>query len=108
MSSVHEEKRSFKCNMCDASFGQNNHLKVHRDSVHKGKKLFKCNICDANFKFRIVFWNIFFKVWRFEKQIALSERKPPLAMTLNLPLLYVFLLEEYCQISPNKNRSPNL
>ena len=26
-----------------------------------------------NFKFRIVFWNIFF--WRFEKRIALSEKK---------------------------------
>jgi hypothetical protein len=29
-------------------------------------------------------------------------------MTLNLPLLYVLWLEEYCQISPNKNKSPNL
>ena len=29
-------------------------------------------------------------------------------MTLNLPLLYVLWLEEYCQINPNKNRSPNL
>ena len=34
---------------------------------------------NLNFKLRIVFWNIFFlKIWRFEKQIALSERKPPL------------------------------
>ena len=29
-------------------------------------------------------------------------------MTLNLPFIYVLWLEEYCQISPNKNRSPNL
>ena len=29
-------------------------------------------------------------------------------MTLNLPLLYVLWSEEYCQMSPNKNRSPNL
>ena len=29
-----------------------------------------------NFKFRIVFWEI----WRFEKRIALSERKPPLGI----------------------------
>jgi len=29
------------------------------------------------FKFRIFFWNIFF--WRFEKHIALSEKKPPLS-----------------------------
>ena len=32
---------------------------------------------NLNFKLRIVFWNIFF--WRFEKRIALSEKKPPLA-----------------------------
>ena len=29
-------------------------------------------------------------------------------MTLNLPLSYVLWLEEYCQISRNKNRLPNL
>ena len=29
-------------------------------------------------------------------------------MTLNLPLLYVLWLEEYRQISPNENKSPNL
>ena len=29
-------------------------------------------------------------------------------MTLNLPLLYWFWLAEYCQTSPNKNKSPNL
>ena len=29
-------------------------------------------------------------------------------MTLNLPFLYVLWLEEYCQTSPNKNKSPNL
>ena len=30
------------------------------------------------------------------------------AMTLNLPLLYFVWAEEYCQTSPNKNKSPNL
>ena len=29
-------------------------------------------------------------------------------MTLNLPLLYFVWNEEYCQTSPNKNKSPNL
>ena len=34
-----------------------------------------------NFKLRIVFFGIFFfEIWRFEKQIALSEKKPPLAV----------------------------
>ena len=34
---------------------------------------------NSSIKFRIVFWNsFFFKIWRFEKHIALSEKKPPL------------------------------
>jgi hypothetical protein len=34
---------------------------------------------NLNFKFRIVIWNIvFLDIWRFEKHIALSEKKPPL------------------------------
>ena len=38
-----------------------------------------------NFKFRIVFWNIF--LGRFEKQITLSEIKPPLMVScLNMKL----------------------
>ena len=36
-----------------------------------------------NFKFRIVFQNIFWgEIWRFEKRIPLSEKKPPLFFTL--------------------------
>ena len=34
---------------------------------------------NLNFKLRIVFWNICFEIWRSEKRIALSEKKPPLA-----------------------------
>ena len=34
---------------------------------------------NSNFKFKIVFWNIFFfEILRFEKHITLSEKKPPL------------------------------
>ena len=34
---------------------------------------------NLNFKFRIVFLEYFFlEIWRFEKHIALSEKKPPL------------------------------
>ena len=36
---------------------------------------------NLNFMFRIVIWNIYF--WRFEKWIALSEKKPPLALSLS-------------------------
>ena len=48
---------------------------------------------NLNFKFRIVFWNIFFlEIWRFKKRIALSEKKLPLTpfehapKQLSLPL----------------------
>ena len=35
-----------------------------------------------NFKFKKVFWNIFFfEIWRSKKQIALSEKKPPLVLS---------------------------
>ena len=36
----------------------------------------------SNFKLRIVIWSNFF--WRFEKQIALSEKKPPLVKYLKM------------------------
>ena len=37
---------------------------------------------NIDFKFMMVFWNIFFlKIWRFEKQITLSERETPLELS---------------------------
>jgi hypothetical protein len=31
-----------------------------------------------------VIWNIFFlEIWRFEKRISLSEKKPPLTLKVN-------------------------
>ena len=45
----HEEKKPFKCDICDYSFSRKSTLKTHVASVHKGKKPFKCNICDATF-----------------------------------------------------------
>ena len=47
--SVHDGKKAFKCNICDASFSQKGNLNVHIDSVHEEMKPFKCKICDASF-----------------------------------------------------------
>ena len=33
---------------------------------------------NLNFKLRIVFCIFFFEIWKFEKRITLSEKKPPL------------------------------
>ena len=42
--SVHDSKKSSKCNIWDAKFAQNGQLKVH-----EGKKPSKCKICDSKF-----------------------------------------------------------
>ena len=42
---------------------------------------------NLNFKFRIIFWNIFF--WRFEKHIALSEKRPPLKVRKFQKLIFL-------------------
>ena len=49
IASVHENKKPFKCNICDANFARKPYLKGHIASVHEGKKPYKCNICDTSF-----------------------------------------------------------
>ena len=42
--SGHEGKKQFKCDMCDAKFGQSGTLKNHFASIHEGKKRLRCNL----------------------------------------------------------------
>ena len=42
----HDGKKSFKCNVCDASFTSNPSLKKHMLSSHEKRKPYNCNICD--------------------------------------------------------------
>ena len=48
--SVHEGRKSFKCDICNYSCSDKTNLKRHSESVHvythEGKKQFKCDICD--------------------------------------------------------------
>ena len=43
--SVHEGKKPFKCDMCDANLKQQGHIA----SVHENKKPFRCEICSISF-----------------------------------------------------------
>ena len=47
--SVHEGKKPFKGNICDAGFARRIDMKKHIESVHEGKKPFKCKECEAAF-----------------------------------------------------------
>ena len=49
--SIHEGKKPFKCELCDKSFSQKGSRKIHVESVHEGKKPFQCEICDIFFLF---------------------------------------------------------
>ena len=43
-------QKPFKCDICNANFGQNVSLNTHVATVHEGKQEFKCDICNANFR----------------------------------------------------------
>ena len=49
MESVHEKKKPYKCEICDANFTEKQGMVSHTQSVHEGIKPFKCDICDATF-----------------------------------------------------------
>ena len=49
VASVHEGKKPFHCDICDYSCSLKKDLNKHVASVHEGKKPFQCNICDASF-----------------------------------------------------------
>ena len=45
VTSVHEGKKSFKCEVCHYRSSQKDDLKKHIAAVHEGKKPFKCEVC---------------------------------------------------------------
>ena len=46
---IHEGRKKFTCETCDASFGRKESLNRHITLVHEGKKPFACITCNANF-----------------------------------------------------------
>ena len=49
VATIHEGKKTFICDICNAKFRLMGELNVHVSTVHEGKKQFQCEICDANF-----------------------------------------------------------
>ena len=46
VASVHDNKKPFKCEICDYRCSQKGDLSKHFTAVHEKKKPFKCEICD--------------------------------------------------------------
>ena len=68
IASVHEEKKPFKCEICDKGFSQKHNMKIHVESVHKKKKTFKR---------RIVTWSYGLKIiYMMNKSSCNKEKKP--------------------------------
>ena len=68
---------------------------VFQISKSPKKKLFQKTFLDLKFKFPANFSILFFlKIWRFEKQIALSERKPPLKVPFFQKVRFVFQISQ--------------
>jgi hypothetical protein len=41
-----DEKNRYECLICETGFAQKNLLEQHNDAVHEEKKAFKCSLCD--------------------------------------------------------------
>ena len=49
VSSVHEKKKPFQCNLCGKCFTENGSVTKHITTIHEGIKLFLCNDCGSKF-----------------------------------------------------------
>ena len=62
MLNVHDRKKPFKCEVCQANFGQNCELKMHISRAHDNPKLYSCNTCNEEFLKRTLLKNHVFYV----------------------------------------------
>ena len=46
---VHDGKKPFQCDACDASYVSKKGLQYHVAAIHEGKKPFECTRCDMAF-----------------------------------------------------------
>ena len=53
VSSVHERKKLFKCQICDQRFSEKGNMTKHMATIHGGKKPLKCEVCEKTFLSRV-------------------------------------------------------
>ena len=46
---IHEKKKKYKCQKCDAKYMRKSELENHEAAVHEGIKRFKCDLCENRF-----------------------------------------------------------
>ena len=49
MTNIHEQKKKYKCQKCDAKYMRRSELENHQAAVHEGIKPFKCDLCENRF-----------------------------------------------------------
>ena len=49
MQTVHQNRKEYKCEICEKVSNSNSNLKNHIKVVHEGRKDFKCDLCDGEF-----------------------------------------------------------
>ena len=73
---VHENQKSFKCDVCGKFFGYKHSLKIHIDTVHQKVKAFECEICQKSFGQKVSLKKhleiIHEKMKKFETLIAIA------------------------------------
>ena len=57
MTTIHEDKKSLKCQFCDFNGNMKNHLKQHNNSIHEEKISKKCDCCETNS------WKVWKNAW---------------------------------------------
>ena len=92
---VHDGKKPFQCDACDASYVSKKGLQYHVAAIHEGKKPFECTRCDMAFSQS---GNL--KRQRFVTRIGnIEKRNVSFQLFLQTGLIWVVCTENFCNFA---------